>query len=99
LYSFAGSLAQAFSRLARVVIVTASPVSACGGAPVSSHPYHCSAARLHNAGRLFHNRILINQANPAIFLTLELLAKITFLQEAPKMEIAKLLWYKELLFY
>jgi hypothetical protein len=26
---------------------------------------------------------------------LELLAKITFLQEAPKMEIAKLLWYKE----
>ncbi len=29
----------------------------------------------------------------------ELLAKITFLQEAPKMEIAKLLWYKELVFY
>jgi len=26
---------------------------------------------------------------------IELLAKITFLQEAPKMEIAKLLWYKE----
>jgi hypothetical protein len=26
---------------------------------------------------------------------LELLAKITFLQEAPKMEIAKLLWHKE----
>jgi len=25
----------------------------------------------------------------------ELLAKITFLQEAPKMEIANLLWYKE----
>jgi len=25
----------------------------------------------------------------------ELLTKITFLQEAPKMEIAKLLWYKE----
>jgi len=26
---------------------------------------------------------------------IELLAKITFLQEAPKMEIANLLWYKE----
>jgi len=26
---------------------------------------------------------------------IELLAKITFLQEAPKMEIAKLLWYNE----
>jgi len=25
----------------------------------------------------------------------ELFAKITFLQKAPKMEIAKLLWYKE----
>jgi len=33
------------------------------------------------------------------FLLVELLAKITFLQEAPKMEIAKLLWYKELVFY
>jgi len=32
-------------------------------------------------------------------LTNELLAKITFLQEAPKMEIAKLIWYKELVFY
>jgi len=29
-----------------------------------------------------------------IFIT-ELLAKMLFLQEAPKMEIAKLLWYKE----
>jgi len=26
---------------------------------------------------------------------IELLAKITFLQEAPKMGIAELLWYKE----
>jgi len=29
------------------------------------------------------------------FQIIELLAKITFLQEAPKMEIANLLWYKE----
>jgi len=27
--------------------------------------------------------------------SIEFLAKITFLQEAPKMEIANLLWYKE----
>jgi len=30
-----------------------------------------------------------------MIILIELLAKITFLQEAPKMEIAKLLWYKE----
>jgi len=30
-----------------------------------------------------------------IFLIVELLAKILFLQEALKMEIANLLWYKE----
>jgi len=30
-----------------------------------------------------------------LFFNNELLAKITFLQEAPKMEIAKSLWYKE----
>jgi len=30
-----------------------------------------------------------------LLLILELLAKITFLQEAPKMEIANLLWYRE----
>ncbi len=29
------------------------------------------------------------------YILIELLAKITFLQEAPKMEIANLLWYKE----
>ncbi len=31
----------------------------------------------------------------SIFKIIELLAKITFLQEAPKMEIANLLWYRE----
>ncbi len=53
-----------------------------GHSPSWGHEYNDSGIPHYMAGR-------------RIRFTVELLAKITFLQEAPKMEIAKLLWYKE----
>ncbi len=39
--------------------------------------------------------IYAEKSNELNAIIAELLAKMLFLQEAPKMEIAKLLWYKE----